>query len=367
MLEIDGSFGEGGGQILRSCLALSGVLGKEVRIFNIRAGRSEPGLKAQHLTGAKALETICNASSQGLDIGSTEFVFRPGRIEGGSFSFDVGTAGSITLVLQALMPLLPFAPGKMSIEVRGGTDVNWSPPIDYLRLITIPVLASMGFTMSLEVTNRGHYPRGGGIVRVSSTPSGPLKPIERVERGSISLIVGVSHAVKLPRHVAERQAWAAVQVIKDRGLPNPEIEIENSEDGAHLGLGTGIVLCARAEAGAILGGDCLGERGRRAEEVGQVAGQRLVDEIESRSFLDRHMGDMIVPYLALADGVSDVSVSQITQHTLTNVKVAEWVTGVPFDQVGELGKPGRLRVRGLGLKPSQVVASPKESRLTPNL
>ncbi len=345
MLEIDGSFGEGGGQILRSCLALSGVLGKEVRIFNIRAGRSEPGLKAQHLTGAKALETICNASSQGLDIGSTEFVFRPGRIEGGSFSFDVGTAGSITLVLQALMPLLPFAPGKMSIEVRGGTDVNWSPPIDYLRLITIPVLANMGFTMSLEVTNRGHYPRGGGIVRVSSTPSGPLKPIERVERGSISLIVGVSHAVKLPRHVAERQAWAAVQVIKDRGLPNPEIEIENSEDGAHLGPGTGIVLCARAEAGAILGGDC----------------------IESRSFLDRHMGDMIVPYLALADGVSDVSVSQITQHTLTNVKVAESVTGVRFDQVGELGKPGRLRVRGLGLKPSQLVASPKESRLTPNL
>ncbi len=101
MLEIDGSFGEGGGQILRSCLALSGVLGKEVRIFNIRAGRSEPGLKAQHLTGAKALETICNASSQGLDIGSTEFVFRPHRIEGGSFSFDVGTAGSITLVLQS--------------------------------------------------------------------------------------------------------------------------------------------------------------------------------------------------------------------------------------------------------------------------
>ena len=161
MLEIDGSFGEGGGQILRSCLALSAVMGKEVRIFNIRAGRSEPGLKAQHLTGAKALATICNASSQGLDIGSTEFVFRPGRIEGGSFSFDVGTAGSITLVLQALMPLLPFAPGKMSIEVRGGTDVNWSPPIDYLRLITIPVLANMGFTNSLEVTNRGHYPKGG--------------------------------------------------------------------------------------------------------------------------------------------------------------------------------------------------------------
>src|SRR5207247_8549252 len=116
MLEIDGSFGEGGGQILRSCLALSGVLGKEVRIFNIRAGRSEPGLKAQHLTGAKALETICNASSQGLAIGSTEFVFRRGRIEGGSVSFDVGTADSIQLVLDALTPLLTFAPGNICVE-----------------------------------------------------------------------------------------------------------------------------------------------------------------------------------------------------------------------------------------------------------
>ncbi len=367
MLEIDGSYGEGGGQILRSSLALAAVLGKEVRIFNIRAGRSDPGLKAQHLTGAKALATICNASSEDLDIGSTEFVFRPGRIEGGSFRFNIGTAGSITLVLQTLMPLLPFAPRELSVEIRGGTDVNWSPPIDYLRLITLPVLANMGFTMSLEVTSRGHYPKGGGLVKVSSTPSGRLKPIEHLEGGSISLIVGVSHAVKLPRHVAERQAAAAVQVIRNHGLPNPEIEIENSENGASLGPGSGIVLCARAEAGAILGGDCLGERGRRAEEVGQLAAQRLVEEIENGSFLDRHMGDMIVPYMALADGVSDVSVSEISQHTLTNVKVAEWVAGVRFDQTGRLGTPGRLRVRGLGLKPSRILASPKGSHLTPNL
>src|SRR5213083_1992740 len=218
----------------------------------------------------------------------------------------------------------------------------------------------MGFTMLLEVTNRGHYPRGGGIVRVGSTPSGPLKPIERVERGSISLIVGVSHAVKLPRHVAERQAWAAVQMIKDHGLPNPEIGIQNSENNVHLGPGSGIVLCAKAEAGAILGGDCLGERGRRAEEVGQVAGQRLVEEIESRSFLDRHMGDMIVPYLALAAGVSDVSLSQITMHTFTNVKVAERVAGVRFDPLPEVGLPGRLRVKGLGLRREEVSVSPRE-------
>src|SRR5207247_10808798 len=119
------------------------------------------------------------------------------------------------------MPLLPFAPGKMSIEVRGGTDVNWSPPIDYLRLITIPVLANMGFMMSLEVTNRGHYPRGGGIVRVSSTPSGPLKPIERVERGSISLMAGVRQGVKQATHLGERQAGARDEEGKDRGVREP--------------------------------------------------------------------------------------------------------------------------------------------------
>jgi RNA 3'-terminal phosphate cyclase (ATP) len=362
MIEIDGSFGEGGGQILRSSLALAAVLGKEVRIFNIRAGRSEPGLRAQHLTGAKAVANLCNASYQGLEIGSTEFAFRPGSIEGGKFRFDVGTAGSITLVLQALLPLLPFASREVTLEIRGGTDVKWSPPIDYLRLVTMPMLEKMGAEVSLQVVTRGHYPKGGGVVKVSSVPSGSLKPVVGLEGGRVNSIVGVSHAVKLPAHVAERQATAAVHLIRQKGLPGPEIEIQFSENSSHLGPGSGIVLAARLENSSIVGGDCLGEKGKLAEEIGRVAALALLEEIERGSFLDRHMGDMIVPYLALAEGFSDVSVSQITQHTLTNVRVAETVAGVQFDPVADLGRPSRLRVNGLGVTRGAVGASPREPR-----
>src|SRR5690242_20482867 len=171
MIEIDGSIGEGGGQVLRTSLALAAVLGREVRIFNIRAGRPQPGLKAQHLTSAIAITQISGATSKGLQIGSTEFVFSPGRIKSGSFRFNVGTAGSITLVLQTLMPLLPFAPGPLEVEITGGTDVRWSPPIDYLRLVTLQLLERMNVHASVLVSRRGHFPKGGGIVRLSSTPS----------------------------------------------------------------------------------------------------------------------------------------------------------------------------------------------------
>ena len=363
MIEIDGSFGEGGGQILRSSLALASVLGKDIRIFNIRAGRPEPGLKAQHLTGAKAVADLCGASYRGLEIGSTDFVFKPGPIGGGTFHFDVGTAGSITLVLQALMPLLPFASREVSLEVRGGTDVKWSPPIDYLRLIVAPLLARMGMNMWLEVEARGHFPRGGGIVRMGSTPSGSLIAMQGRDLGRIIEIAGVSHAAKLPRHVAERQAAAAIQAIELKGWPSPQIDIQVSENGAQLGPGSGMVLFARSQNSAVVGGDSLGERGRPAEQVGNAAARNLVAEVETGCFLDRHTGDMMVPYLTLAEGVSDLSVSQITQHTLTNVRVAELVAGVQFDPVGDLGKAGRLRVKGLGLRLSHVDASPRESGL----
>ena len=360
MIEIDGSIGEGGGQVLRTSLALSAVLRREVRIFNIRAGRAEPGLKAQHLTGARALAQICGASSKGLKIGSTELIFNPGRVKAGSFHFDVGTAGSITLVLQTLMPLLPFVLGKVEVAITGGTDVKWSPPIDYLRLVTIPFLERMGVHASISVSLRGHYPKGGGMVRFTSTPTAVLTNITGGEDGKVTAIRGVSHSVKLPVHVAERQASAATRIVEEKNFPPPKIEIDVSENGPNMGPGSGIVLCAITSNGGLLGGDSLGERGRPAEVVGEDAARKLLEEIGSGAFLDRHMGDMIVPYVALAEGVSDLSLSQVTLHTLTNVKVAERVAGVCFDPLPGVGMPAKLRVRGLGLKRANVSASAKE-------
>jgi len=360
MIEIDGSMGEGGGQVLRTSLALAAVLRREVRIFNIRAGRAEPGLKAQHLTGAKAVAHICGASSKGLQIGSTEFIFSPGAVKAGSFRFDVGTAGSTTLVLQTLMPLLPFAPGAVDLEITGGTDVRWSPPIDYLRLVTLPLLERMNVHGAIHVSRRGHYPKGGGIVRFTATPTSVLKSIIGREGGDVKVITGVSHSVKLPVSVAERQASAATRVIEEKGFPHPNIGIDASENSSHIGPGSGIVLCATRSSEALLGADSLGERGRLAEVVGEDAARRLAEEIGSDASLDRHMGDMIVPFMGLAEGVSELSLSQVTLHTLTNVKVTEQIAGLQFDHLAQVGMPGRLRVKGLGLRREEVSVSPRE-------
>src|SRR5438094_5669890 len=205
MIEVDGRYGEGGGQVLRTAVALAAVLSKEIHVFNIRAGRAEPGLRPQHMTGVKAAAELCSANLQGLEDGASEFVFRPGELRAGTFRFDVGTAGSVTLVLQTLMPILAFAPGPVQLEIAGGTDVKWSPPIDYVRLITLPILKKIGYQGELELARRGHYPKGGGLVKFSTRGPSKLQPLIGEKPGSVSKIYGISHAVALPRHVAERQ------------------------------------------------------------------------------------------------------------------------------------------------------------------
>ncbi len=367
MIDIDGSFGEGGGQILRTTVALASVLGKDIRVSNIRAGRSQPGIKAQHLTGVRAVARICEASTDGAKVGSTKLEYRPSRPRGGRFHFDVGTAGSVTLVLQAIMPLLAFASETVEVQLTGGTDVRWSPPVDYLQLVTLPILRRMGYIGDLKVLRRGYYPRGGGKIQFSSSPVKGLRVFTSTSPGGLVNVDGVSHAVGLPPHVAERQATSAGEVISSRGFPVPHITLDHSRSETGLGLGSGLVLRGMTEKKACLGADSLGEKGKPAEEVGAEAGRKLVEEVESGMSLDRHMGDMIVPYIALADGVSEVSVSQITQHTLTNVRVAELLAGVQFQVKGALGEPGFLRVRGLGLMSSLDSSSSIEAARSPGL
>jgi RNA 3'-terminal phosphate cyclase (ATP) len=351
MIEVDGSFGEGGGQVLRTSVALAAVLSKNIHVFNIRAGRAQPGLRAQHMTGVKAAAQLCSGNLEELEVGSTEFVFKPGKLKAGTFRFDVGTAGSVTLVLQTLMPIMAFAPGRVQLEITGGTDVKWSPPIDYLRLVTLPILKKIGYHGELELVKRGHYPKGGGLVRFSITGPSTLQQLIGDRPGAVSRIFGISHAVALPRHVAERQAAVARKSLEEARLPSPSIDIEVIDDRRPLGPGSGIVLSSETQNGNVLGADALGERGRPAEEVGSTAGQILVEEVESGAFLDRHMGDIIVPYLVLAKGISEVSISRVTQHTRTNVKVAEWLTGKRFHLEGEIDHPGKLRVTGIGSTP----------------
>jgi len=322
MLQIDGSEGEGGGAIIRVAVALSAVTGKEIRIVNIRAKRSSPGLRAQHLTGIKAVGELCNAEISGAEIQSKEIEFIPGDIKSKKLNVDIGTAGSITLVLQALMVPAIFADDRVRIKITGGTDVRWSPPIDYLRFVTLPILQGLGYTGKIELERRGYFPQGSGKVIAEIEPS-ELKPIEILESGKILSAGGVSHAHRNleKAKVARRQARAARPLLYNR-LSNLGVNSDilvNQEYCDALSYGSGLTLWIKTE-NSILGSDSLGERGKPAERVGKEAVENLLRELDSGAPLDRYTADQIVPYLALVGGA--VRASEITEHTRTNVMLA---------------------------------------------
>ncbi|UCD92836.1 MAG: RNA 3'-terminal phosphate cyclase [Methanobacteriota archaeon] len=331
MIEIDGSWGEGGGQILRMSVALSAVTGNDVRIVKIRAGRPKPGLAAQHLTSIKSVARLCDAKVDGLDIGSQTVEFHPGRLRGGKFNFDVGTAGSITLVFQAcLIPAL-HAPMKSVLTVTGGTDVRWSPPIDYFQYVFLPTIEKMGVFAKIEKIKRGYYPKGGGKVVLHVEPVEKLAPLKLEEKGNLRKIRGISHVGNIPPHVADRMKKAAEEGLTGAGETSIESKILADEDV--FGQGGGIVLWEETEK-TLLGANSLAERGIRAEKVGQTASERLMEELDSGATVDVHLSDQILPYMALAKGESCFIVREVSNHIKTNMWLLEHFFDVEFEKTG---------------------------------
>ena len=351
MIRISGDLLEGGGQIVRTSVALAALTGKDVHVDKIRDKRPNPGLQAQHVTAVRVLAAMCNAETEGVQQGSREIQFKPRSKVGGKFNFDVGTAGSIPLILQALMPCAAFAPNRVDLELTGGTDVRWSPTIDYVRLVVLPVLQLMGYKGSIQVLRRGHYPKGGGHVRMTIDPAQSLAALKLINREETSAVEGISHCVQLPSHVAQRQATAAKEKLA-AGHQDARIAIEaypHNHD-PHVAPGSGITLIMKSANGSIIGGDSIGERGKPAENVGEEAAIKLLAEIESKAPIDHHLGDILIPYLAVAEGRSEIVVSQMTTHTLTNIKVAETIAGIQFNVQGEPQKLGKISVQGIALE-----------------
>ncbi|MBC7218709.1 MAG: RNA 3'-terminal phosphate cyclase [Hadesarchaea archaeon] len=352
MIEIDGSMGEGGGAVLRTALALGAVSGRPVHIFNIRARRDKPGLQAQHLRGVEALAKIAGAEVRGGALNSTELTFIPGEIQGGRYRVDIGTAGSTTLVLQIIMPAAAFASGPIDIEIRGGTDNPMAPPIDYMKNVTVPILRLMGYRCEVECLRRGHYPHGGGIVRAKIEPVEWLRPVSLVSQGQVLRVAGVAHAVRLPSRVATRIAHAAsLELIKSVRAP-VDIRCESYQVGQdpHLGPGAGLTLWAETDSGAIIGTSSLGAPGKPSEKVGREAALDLIEQLRTGMACDRYLSDQLIPYLALAEGNSEITCASLTSHTLTNIDLVRKVLDVDFRVFGELGRPGKITVTGIGFK-----------------
>lgn len=350
VLQIDGSMGEGGGQVLRTALALAAVLGVSVRVYNIRVKRSRPGLQHQHLESVNAIAKMSHGRVEGARIGSTEVTFYPGKISGGEYSFDIGTAGSVTLLLQAIMPLMVAAEGEVSVRVKGGTDVPKSPPIDYYRFVLRPLLSKFGIELNVELIRRGHYPRGGGEVLVKVRRTGALRPVDLVRAGKLIRIEGLSHCVRLPAHVAIRQARAASEALSGLGVPvNISVEHYEGRPDPHLGPGSGIVVWALTE-NSVLGGDSLGERGKPAEQVGREAAASLMQDLSTGMALDRHSSDMLIIYALLAGGVSRLGGASLTSHASTVIDLVKIMAPqASMSLEGRPEAPFTVTVKGLGL------------------
>jgi RNA 3'-phosphate cyclase len=331
LIEIDGSQKGGSGTILRSSVALSATTGQPLHIFNIRQNRPQPGLKPQHLEAVLTAARLCNAEVEGARIDSRELWFRPRQVKGGRIEAEIGTAGSIPMLLMTVLPICAYAQSTVDLHVsKGGTDVSHSPTINYMRFVLLPTLKHMGLNAALTVHKYGYYPKGNGEVAVTVEPCESLRPLRLERFGNIRTIKGVSVCTFLAeRKVAERQARAANDQLGEKNF-KAEIQVVNDKSNP-LQKGSSLVLWAETDTNAILGADAIGELRKTSEAVGKEAAEKFLAEISIQPTVDVHLADLLVPYVALAHGRSTYLTRAISEHLQTNIWVAEEILNVKFN------------------------------------
>lgn len=352
MLEIDCSLGEGGGQCLRSSIALASLMHRKISVKNIRGKRPKPGLKPQHLKSLEAIAEITKAEVSGLELYSREITFKSKGINSFEGKIDIGTAGSVSILLSQLLPIALIE--KIQLEVIGGSDVAWSPPFSFLDEMLFPVLNQMGCNFSLELKRRGYYPKGNCLVSFNSEKAKlPLEGIKLKETGELKFIKIISHSSSLPEHVSERQLNSCKSILENRYFRNKKnekidfIESIESQPERKDSVGSGIECYAFYDK-CILSGNSLGERGKPAELVGREAAMHLLEQMETKQPADLYLTDQLIPFMALAEGESEIYCSKLTQHALTNISVTEKLLGVKFEVKGKLNENAEIKVKGIG-------------------
>ncbi len=348
-VQIDGSHGEGGGQVLRTSLALAALTGRPLEISHIRAGRRKPGLRPQHLTAVRAAAAVCAAELTGDLLGSQRLLFRPtAPPAGGEYRLDVreaaqgGSAGSAMLIAQTVLLPLALAAAPSQVTLLGGTHVPWSPPFHYLRDVFLPAVGHLGVQAEAELRNWGWYPAGGGEVTLTVHPAGELRGLDWHTRGALSRVTGVAAVTNLPAHIPQRMASRANSLLRSADLPGQVQPLRERGPAA----GAGIFLTAEYEGGPA-GFSALGERGKPSEAVAEEACEALLRHHESGAAVDPHLADQLILPLALAAGDSTLTVSQITQHTLTNIHIIQqWLEA--SIQVEQTTRGGTIAIKGIG-------------------
>jgi len=344
MIEIDGAIGEGGGQILRSALSLSIITGKAFRINNIRARRSKTGLMAQHLKAVDAAAAISRANVEGAILGSSSLLFEPGEIRTGRYKFEIGTAGSTSLVLQTILLPLSLAGSASTVIIGGGTHVPWSPSYHYLEINWRAMMQSLGFDFQLSLDQAGFYPQGGGRITATIRPIHRIEPLQVERRGELLRFMGISAVANLDRSIADRQKRQATGRLLSRF---PSLLIKAISLPAN-NKGTFLLLAAEFSSGGVHLSRCcfcaLGEPGKPAERVADEAVDSFESFLQSGGAIDHHLADQLMLPLSLANGPSILSSARITQHLLTISEVIRHFLPVEIDISGRLDQPGTIRI-----------------------
>lgn len=341
MLTIDGSFGEGGGQIVRTSLSLAAVTGQAVAIHNIRAGRDRPGLRPQHVAAALAVAEVCGADLHGAEVGSTSLEFRPRAVRPGDYEFDVArvqaSAGSANLILQTVLWPLALAKTPSRVVIRGGTHVPFAPTSEYIRETFLPAVSRMGAVCDCEMTRAGYYPAGGGEMRVHIRPAERLLPL-RADRPDETPAVKLTSAVSnLPESIAQRQMSAGVRRMRELGIDADERLARYPS----AGKGT-VFFISVVGRQSVAGFQSLGEIRKRAEAVAEEACDEFEEYIRIGAALDKRLADQLVIPAALAPGESVLTTCEVTRHLLTNIAVVQKFLSVSFRVGAGLGEPARI-------------------------
>jgi len=348
MIYVDGAQKSGSGTIVRFAVALATLLGEELHLTNIRAKREKPGLRPQHLKAIQALQQICQGTLVGGEIGSKEIRFKPGGgVKGGHYEWEIGTAGSTTLLAMTLLPAACFSKGAISLRISGGLFQDFAPSAYHMQYVLFPVLHRMGIAARLNIIRPGYVPRGGGIIEVALEPMrGKIKPIRLVNQENVTNIEGIALSSHLKeRKVSERMVVKCSEVLKSSGY---QAQIEAIYDTLALQKGAVLTIYAKTSSGCIIGAERAGKPGRTSEDIGRYVARSLIEDLATGATVDRYLADQLILYAALANGVSQYRIPQLTEHVETNLWLVESMLGAKT----EIDK-NSVRIQGIGYYPSQ--------------
>lgn len=349
MIQIDGSMHSGSGTLLRYAVTLATLMGEPLRMVRIRAKRPKPGLRPQHLQALRSCCQLCSGRLEGDEVGSREIFYVPGkRLRGGDFRWDIGTAGSATMLAFTVIPAALFAEAPSRFSITGGVFQDFAPSGFHMQKVLIPLVREMAAhsRMEMEIVRPGYVPKGNGQLEVEVTPVGsPLKPLQMVDQGNIEAIRGISLASHLEKEqVGRRMADQCERLLKDKGCP---VDIRVMDDETSVQKGAALALWAETSTGCRIGADQAGKPGRRSESIADFVVRSLLEDLATSATTDRHLADQLILFAALASGTTQYVIPGMTDHVKSNLWLVNEILGVRSDLNG-----ATLAIEGIGFYPS---------------